>query len=495
MVESRIEFSKADSFKDGIIALGRVIWKILTGAFLVLKWSFNYAAPIVSIVFLISVIKYAGTLQYAIGVESNGTHLDVIQNEATYNQAQALVQDKLTYTEDDQTIIVTPKFSVMMLSETDNTVASDNLSELIIGSSNANVTEAYSFYINGELIGVYSEEEKLRIKEVLELQLGKYYSADTAEVSFTDNVVLSEGRFIDSNLTDADEAIALITSKRPVEAYYVVQKGDSVSLIASKLDITQEELLSENPFLKEGTHTGDLITYHYSEPYLSVMTTHYENYDRKVEREVVYRYTSSLQFGCEYMYQSGSGGEENVTALVTEINGVDSQRVIVSRTVIEEMVPRVFVTGTAKNTNIKDLSVIEDMGTFCWPVGEGGYVSSYYGWRDWDDSYHRGLDIAAKRGTEIYAVNSGKVTYAARKGTFGKLVIIDHGDGIETYYSHMNAIHVSEGDWVEKGDLIGEVGMTGSASGSDLPLALRIDGHREDPELCLGGTQQAKSAR
>lgn len=488
--QTKLEFKKAQGFKQGIAAFGRAIWRALTGIFIFLRWSFNYIAPAVCIMFLVALIRYSGTLQYAVGVQYNGNDLGMIQNEATFNQAQALVQDKVTYTGEDESLIIKPTFSVIMTSNADDAVDSDNLSELMIGSGDVAVTEAYGFYINNELIGVYDEAEKDRIKTTLEELLGRYMSSNTANVTFTNSVVLRQGRFIESNLTSADEAIKLVTSERDVEAYYVVQKGDSVSLIASKLDITKKELLENNPFLEDGTHTGDLVTYHYTEPYLSVMTTHYETYDVDVEREVVYRYTSRMEIGEEYLYQSGNGGEENVTALVTEINGVESDRIIISRTVIEEMVPRIFVTGTKKNITIDDMSIIEDMGTFCWPVAEGGYVSSYYGYRSWDHSRHKGIDIAAKRGTYIYAAASGRVTHAGTKGTYGKLVIIDHGDDIETYYAHQYKVLVEKGDWVEKGDIIGQVGMTGSASGNHLHFELRVDNDRLDPLLCLGGSAQ-----
>ncbi len=492
LAHSHLRVKKAKGFKESITEIFKGIWRVLCGIFAVLKWSFNYVAPVLSIMFLVSLIKYAGTLQYAVGVEYNGTDLGVIQNEATFNQAQALVQDKVTFVGNDEGIVGTPKFSVIMTNNGENTVDTDHLSELLIGSGDVAVIDAYAFYINNELIGVYNEDEMLRIKTVLEKQLGEHYHADTADVRFMDDVVLASGRFLESNLVEADRAIELITSKRNVEAYYVVEKGDSVSLIASKLNITKDELLENNPFLENGTHTGDLVTYHYTEPYLSVVTTHYETYDRDVEREVVYRYSSKLEIGCEYIQQSGSGGKENVTALVTEINGVESDRIIMSTTVIEEMVPRVFVTGTKPNTEIDDMSLIEEMGTFCWPVGGDNYVSSMYGYRSWDHSNHKGIDIAAKRGTPIYAVAAGKVVHAGTKGTYGKLVIIDHGNGIETYYAHQSKVLVEKGDIVEKGDLIGEIGMTGSASGNHLHFELRIDNDRVEPLLCLAGTDQHK---
>ncbi len=489
LAHSKIHFKKAskEGFWHGVKVFFATLWKCLGGLGEVTRWLFNHVAPVVCIIFLISLIKYAGTIQYAISVEYNGSNIGIIENQATYNQAQALVQDKLTYTENDQSLIVTPKFSVQMLSNEGETVDSDNLSEIMIDSGDVAVTYAYGLYINDELVGVYNEEEMQKIKAVLEHQLGRYYTANTADVSFVDDVVLTQGRYIESNLTTADGAIELIQSERTVEAYYVVQKGDSVSLIASKLDISKDELLEHNSFLEDGTHTGDLITYYFTEPYLPVMTTHYETYDRTVERQVVYQYNPKTEIGCETLKQSGSDGFENVTALVTEINGVESDRVIVSRTVIEEMVPRIFITGTKVNTYIDDMWVIEKLGTFCWPVAKENYISSLYGYRRWDHSNHKGLDIAAKRGTDIYAAAAGKVIHAGTYSTYGKLVIIDHGDDILTYYAHQSKIYVSKGDYVQKGDVIGAVGMTGAASGNHLHFELRVDDDRIDPMYCLGG--------
>lgn len=483
----RIRSASKKSFKHALKELGRALWKALLGCFAFLKWAFNYVAPAVCIAFLIALIKYAGTMQYTVSVNYNGNELGTIQNEASYNEAQALVMDKLTYTANDESVITTPTFSVKLMSDTDNAVNVDDLSELIIESGDISVTDAYGFYINNELIGVYTEEEMLRLKTVLEQLLGAYYTSNTATVDFVDSVAITQGRFLETNLSTADDAIELVTSERTVEAYYVIQKNDSVSLIASKLAMSKDELLEYNPFLANGTHTGDLVTYYYTEPYLSVMTTRFENYDQTVEMQIVYQYSSKLERGCEYMKQRGSSGSENVTALITEINGVESERMVISNTVIEEMVPRVFVTGTKENTTIDDMSIIEQLGTFCWPVGGDNYVSSLYGYRSWDHSTHRGIDIAAKKGTPIYAAASGTVTMARTYSTYGKLVVIDHGNGIKTYYAHQSAILVSEGDYVEKGDLIGEVGMTGSASGNHLHFELRIGNDRVDPLLCLGG--------
>ena len=241
--------------------------------------------------------------------------------------------------------------------------------------------------------------------------------------------------------------------------------------------------------MSDGIRAGDIIAYRYSEPNMSVVTTNYESYDRVIEVVDQFIYDDDIEQYCEELKQKGSAGYENVTALVTETDGVETSRQIVSSYNIEEMVPNIYIVGTAENESLEgDTHVIDRLGTFVWPVGgDGGYVSSLYGYRSWDNSNHRAIDIAADRGTDIYAAADGVVTFAGTYSSYGKLVIIDHGGGYETYYAHQSSIDVEKGDVVQKGDVIGHVGMTGSASGNHLHFELRYNNDRIDPMLCLGG--------
>ncbi len=493
LATTKIKFVKSfkRGFRPSVKGFFIALYRLISGTIHALKYIFCYVAPVVCIAFLISLIKYAGTLQYAVSVSYNGNDLGVIENQATFNQAQTLVQDKVTYTEQDNAILAKPTFSVQYATNDDNQMNADSLSEHIINTSGEKIVEAYGFYINGSLMGVYNEEEMLKIKAALEAKLAEYFSKDVATVDFEDNVEISQGRYIESNITTADEMLEYINGTTKVQAYYVIQKGDSVGKIASNLGYARDDLIAENPFLKNGAKTGEVVTYHYQEPNLSILTTHLENYDRVVERTVQYIYDDRSEEYCEVLRQMGSDGLENVTAIVTERNGKESDRAIVSSYTIEEMNPRIFAVGTKENEFFKEnkTTIIDKIGSMVWPVGgkDGGYVSSLYGWRNWDKSYHKGLDIAAKRGTDLYAAADGVVTYASTKGSFGKLVIIDHGHGIETYYAHQYAIDVKVGDVVKKGDVIGHVGMTGSASGNHLHFEVRYYNDRIDPFMGLGG--------
>ena len=100
-------------------------------------------------------------------------------------------------------------------------------------------------------------------------------------------------------------------------------------------------------------------------------------------------------------------------------------------------------------------------------------------------SSHTGLDIATSSGTGIRPASAGTVTFAGYKGSYGNLIIINHGNGIETYYAHCSAIYVSPGQTVDTGSIIGAVGATGNATGPHLHLEIRINGTPVNPENYL----------
>ena len=97
-------------------------------------------------------------------------------------------------------------------------------------------------------------------------------------------------------------------------------------------------------------------------------------------------------------------------------------------------------------------------------------------------SAHTGLDIAASTGTSIKAAASGTISYAGYKGSYGNLVIINHGNSVETYYAHCSKIYVSVGDTVSQGDVIAAVGSTGNSTGPHLHLEVRINGVAYNPQ-------------
>ena len=97
-------------------------------------------------------------------------------------------------------------------------------------------------------------------------------------------------------------------------------------------------------------------------------------------------------------------------------------------------------------------------------------------------STHTGLDIAAPKGTDIQVVADGTVTFAEYNGSYGNLVKVDHGNGLETWYAHTSKMYVKVGEQVTAGDVIAAVGSTGNSTGPHLHLEIRINGEHVDPE-------------
>ena len=108
-----------------------------------------------------------------------------------------------------------------------------------------------------------------------------------------------------------------------------------------------------------------------------------------------------------------------------------------------------------------------------------GVLTSSFGER-WGRK-HNGIDIGADMNTEIYAANSGTVTYAGEMSGYGNYVVIDHGNGFETAYAHCNSISVSSGDTVAKGQVIAHIGSTGNSTGPHLHFEIKENGEFLNP--------------
>ena len=116
---------------------------------------------------------------------------------------------------------------------------------------------------------------------------------------------------------------------------------------------------------------------------------------------------------------------------------------------------------------------------FCWPVK--GQITSKFGWR-WGRQ-HKGIDIwnVAKSKALIYAAKEGVVTRAGYTSGYGNLVVIEHGNGWVTYYAHLSRIRVGKGQRIAAGEIVGNMGQTGNATGYHLHFEIRKNGEAINP--------------
>jgi len=109
-------------------------------------------------------------------------------------------------------------------------------------------------------------------------------------------------------------------------------------------------------------------------------------------------------------------------------------------------------------------------------AGFAEYRSYFYNGAKIDNQVHLGIDLASVRQAEVEASNKGKVVFGDYLGIYGNMVILDHGMGIFSLYSHLNRISVTEGELIEKGAVLGHTGMTGMAGGDHLHFSILVNG-------------------
>lgn len=176
-----------------------------------------------------------------------------------------------------------------------------------------------------------------------------------------------------------------------------------------------------------------------------------------------------LKVGGEYIAVYASESAQLVKETkddFAEIDGLIAEMIdSVSRTIDEaEQAEAIRIQQAAAEKKRLEPAVI-------WPT-PSKVITSSFGYRTdpfkGSSAFHSGIDIAGRTGDPIYAAKDGVVKAAEQQGARGKYVIIDHGGGLETWYLHLNAIKVSEGQKVNKGQPIGTLGNTGRSTGPHL---------------------------
>ena len=153
----------------------------------------------------------------------------------------------------------------------------------------------------------------------------------------------------------------------------------------------------------------------------------------------------------------------------------------VAKTTISNTISNTIEQKREEEEKAKGIANVNGIKIAVLPVQ--GTISSRYGVSSRIRvSTHTGLDIAATTGTPIKVVSDGTVTFAGWSGSYGKLVKIDHGNGVETWYAHTSKMYVTEGQKVTAGETIAAVGSTGNSTGPHLHFEIRINGKTVNPQ-------------
>lgn len=439
----------------------------------------NWALPVVSCVFLFSVVSYANSMTYALKLTVNGDLMGYVNDETVFTEAEKIVQQRITYLDSNTEMFSFESDYTVEMVGYGSTLTKYQLADKLLQSMGAEISYAYGLYIGNSFYGAL--ESKDRVDAALEGLLDEYREGGDETVQFESQISYEPGLYLTESIVSEDSIIKLITSKKSVAAYYTVVEGDSPYGILDKLGMSEEELALLNPdfSMESSLFIGDKILINQEEPFLAVSVTRKETYDERTAFDTTYTEDPTHYEGSSTIVQDGVKGTERVTADVSYINGIETRRKVLSRVTIEEPTPQIISMGTKPKPAGVTATIPDNMpiGQFLWPVGgsDGGQISEMmYGYGGY--SGHSGIDISAPYGTPIYAAESGTVILASWYYGYGNCVMIQHANGMVTVYGHASYLHVYVGQQVTMGEVIADVGSTGQSTGNHCHFEVRLNG-------------------
>ena len=352
-----------------------------------------------------------------------GSVIATVRNAGVFEDAKSIAVANIE-SNDAVRAIETPSFKMTLTvsDKLDNAVA---LADAIIENTN-DIVKASALIVNGKRVAC---GETYKLREYLEYSRTRFEpDGSECKSEFTDDVQLRNGYYLKSEISDSEE-------------------------------------------LKAAAQNIGVRT-------VSVVTTETEiAFSKKTVK------TAKQYIGYSKITTVGQNGINRKTESVEIINGDEISRTELSNEVIKEPVTQITTVGTAKTTASAAQRSAERSAGFICPLKRGSFtVSAYYG----DGRGHKGMDLAADRGTPIYAVSGGTVTYSGYDGNYGYSVVIDHGNGLKTRYAHASALCVSKGKTVLQGEVIAYVGSTGYSTGNHLHFEVMVNGTRVNPISYIG---------
>ena len=299
------------------------------------------------------------------------------------------------------------------------------------------------------------EEVKIENERLVETRINEIETIGQAVSVFQDRI-----RFLAEEKAAVDERMVLLDELKPsnllqaavltiARAYTVLEEAERTALIHGELDVYGTY---ENQYLHQDTY-------------------------REIEEALLLKRAEIEEniLQVEALMNTEMGKKEQYTNEVTEAQRV-SEETKVTLTALS-------VEKITLEDQIKKEEAVRKSTTFIWPAS--GRFTSPFGYRIHPISrtrrMHTGIDIANSSGTNIAASQNGKVIFTGYQGSYGKLIVIRHANGMETAYAHLSRISVSVGDTVTQGQSIGKMGSTGGSTGSHLHFEIRKNGTAVNP--------------
>ena len=349
-------------------------------------------------------------------------------------------------------------------------------------------TSAYEVYMDGEKVAVVEEKADFqqglsKANAQITALAGKGFEINkTPKFVFT---VIARNR-----ISDDDKIIDAVMSRSNIISKACVIKVDGYDIATAKneeeaLNLVNKAAMSygsesikvlnsvetENRYVLISRFTNDDLAVKLLKNVLTVQTEKTAVYQADLMHGTVTNPSEDMYVNEEKLLAQGQTGVMKVTAKVTEINGAVAGTEVLSTEVIKEPVDEVIMVGTTALPTV-------GTGKFIQPYF--GTITSRFGAR-WGRT-HTGTDIRGTLGDPIKAADTGIVITAEYQDNgYGNIIIIDHQNGVQTWYAHLDSIGVKAGDAVEKGAVIGRLGSTGYSTGPHLHFEVRENGTPVDP--------------
>ena len=426
------------------------------------------------------IINYFTAYEYSYGDKKLG----YVKNKDDVLQITAMVQDALTE-EKDMTVALDARddisFRRVFTGNKDYVMdTQDGVLQRLSYLGDINV-KAYGMYIDGQKVGAVKDKETAA--GVLQSIQDRYANHDKG-TTIDEAVIVENVEFRESNTPMDDvltqealvEKLCTVTEK---ETVHTVENGETLDSIAENHNTTKEKIIADNDNLTDDQlKVGSSIIIKETAPLLTVRITETRSYEEKTDYKTIKKADDEMYEGDTEVSRKGKKGRSNIVDKTVSVNGEIVETETLKSEVEKKPVDKVVLVGT------KERPPTTGTGTFIWPAGEGTFtVTSEFKWR-WGRQ-HQGIDMGCRTGNDVLASDGGTVIYSGWQGGYGKLVIIDHENGIQTYYAHNSALLVERGDKVFQGQHIAEAGNTGHSYGSHIHFGVKDNGTFKNPRNYL----------
>lgn len=331
--------------------------------------------------------------------------------------------------------------------------------------------DEYNNYLNG--VEKDSNEEGRSITDI-------YFESD---LSIKKTYISTEENII----TDKDTLkMYFLFGTTNLTGTYKVKASDTIESIAYNNKLGVEDFLVANPDIKGENAllaVGQEVTIAAINPVSNIIVESFETEMQEVEYDTEIQYDNKLSVEETYVKQEGSNGLSKVVYATKESNGVILDSQMASEDVITEPTKKIVVAGA------KGVYYVGNSTYWVWPTSKPYRISSCYAYRNHpirgQYHFHAALDITGTKSKNIYAIQSGTVISSFNDNGYhqgaGNNIKIEHANNYVSQYMHLAKSLVKVGDHVEKGQLIGIMGRTGSATGVHLDFRVFKNGNNINP--------------